>query len=82
VVTPLEALEAHGRSADWLHRAQQLDVDTLGTFRYDLHPLRADAIRDLALLSLDGWNVYVVQGYSGTVRTILRPPATNPKENA
>ncbi|MHC3000355.1 hypothetical protein [Microbacterium sp. HJ5] len=73
--SPAETLAALGSEAAWLDTATALPTDKLGTYRYDLHPLTADVILDLSRLILDGWSAYVVQGLSGTVRIITRPPA-------
>lgn len=73
--SPAETLAALGSEAVWIDTATTLPTDNLGTHRYELHPLTADVILDLSRLILDGWTAYVVQGRSGTVRIITRPPA-------
>lgn len=71
-MSPKQALNAAGRTADWLDHAEP--NHRLNTLRYELPNLNADDVCDLAILALDGWFVRVSRANSRRVRVDLREP--------
>lgn len=74
-MNPIAALQADGSPAAWLRNARtDHHPDRDGEYHYLVGCVGTNAIADLTMLALDGWQTRLSRGPNGTMRVTITAP--------